>query len=313
MVAGPGRRGRGSRCADKLYAPEEISALVLRKLADDAGEVPRREGHRGGDHRAGVLQRRAAAGDQGRRPDRRARGAADHQRADRGRAGLRAGQEAARDGAGVRPRRRHVRRQHPRRRRRRRRGAGHRRRHPPRRRRLRPAARRLPGRRVPEGATASTCARTRRRCSGCSRRPRRPRSSCRSVTQTQVNLPFITADANGPKHLKTTLMRSTFEQITADLRRAVPGPGRAGDGRRQGHRRRHRRGHPGRRLDPDPGRAEPGAPADRRQGPEHDRQPGRGRRARRRDPGRRSSRARSRTSCCSTSRRCRWAWRPWAG
>ncbi len=38
-----------------------------------------------------------------------------------------------------------------------------------------------------------------------------------SVTQTQVNLPFITADATGPKHLVTTIMRSTFEQVTADL------------------------------------------------------------------------------------------------
>ncbi len=38
-----------------------------------------------------------------------------------------------------------------------------------------------------------------------------------SVTQTQVNLPFITADATGPKHLVTTIMRSTFEQATADL------------------------------------------------------------------------------------------------
>src|SRR5712672_2284041 len=38
-----------------------------------------------------------------------------------------------------------------------------------------------------------------------------------SVTQTQVNLPFITADASGPKHLVTTVMRSTFEQLTADL------------------------------------------------------------------------------------------------
>ncbi len=38
-----------------------------------------------------------------------------------------------------------------------------------------------------------------------------------SVSQTQVNLPFITADANGPKHLTTTLMRSTFESLTADL------------------------------------------------------------------------------------------------
>ncbi|MEV7381245.1 molecular chaperone DnaK [Streptomyces lydicus] len=38
-----------------------------------------------------------------------------------------------------------------------------------------------------------------------------------SVTQTQVSLPFITADAAGPKHLTETVMRSTFEQITSDL------------------------------------------------------------------------------------------------
>ncbi|MEU5660470.1 molecular chaperone DnaK [Streptomyces sp. NPDC047737] len=38
-----------------------------------------------------------------------------------------------------------------------------------------------------------------------------------SVTQTQVSLPFITADASGPKHLTDSVMRSTFEQITADL------------------------------------------------------------------------------------------------
>ena len=38
-----------------------------------------------------------------------------------------------------------------------------------------------------------------------------------SVTQTTISLPFITADAAGPKHLNTTLMRSTFDQITADL------------------------------------------------------------------------------------------------
>ncbi|GAA3485889.1 hypothetical protein GCM10018966_104220 [Streptomyces yanii] len=38
-----------------------------------------------------------------------------------------------------------------------------------------------------------------------------------SVTQTQVGLPFVTADASGPKHLTETLRRSTFEQITADL------------------------------------------------------------------------------------------------
>jgi molecular chaperone DnaK len=45
-----------------------------------------------------------------------------------------------------------------------------------------------------------------------------------SVTQTQVNLPFVTADANGPKHLTMTLMRSTFEQLTADLVDRTMGP-----------------------------------------------------------------------------------------
>ncbi|MFD7315958.1 molecular chaperone DnaK [Streptomyces sp. NPDC059883] len=45
-----------------------------------------------------------------------------------------------------------------------------------------------------------------------------------SVTQTQVSLPFITADANGPKHLTESVMRSTFEQITADLVDRCLGP-----------------------------------------------------------------------------------------
>ncbi|MFJ3173212.1 molecular chaperone DnaK [Streptomyces roseus] len=45
-----------------------------------------------------------------------------------------------------------------------------------------------------------------------------------SVTQAQVSLPFITADAAGPKHLTATIMRSTFEQITADLVERCLGP-----------------------------------------------------------------------------------------
>jgi molecular chaperone DnaK len=45
-----------------------------------------------------------------------------------------------------------------------------------------------------------------------------------SVTQTQVSLPFITADASGPKHLTVAIMRSTFEQLTADLVERTLGP-----------------------------------------------------------------------------------------
>jgi molecular chaperone DnaK len=45
-----------------------------------------------------------------------------------------------------------------------------------------------------------------------------------SVTQTSVSLPFITADAAGPKHLNTTIMRSTFEQLIGDLVERTTGP-----------------------------------------------------------------------------------------
>ena len=135
----------------KLYAPGGDLRAGAAQARRGRVEVPRREGHRGGHHGAGLLQRRPAPGDQGRRPDRRARGAAHHQRAHRRGARLRPGQEGQRDGAGLRPGRRDVRRQHPRHRRRRGRGPRHGGRHPPGRGRLRPAHRRLPGRRVPAG------------------------------------------------------------------------------------------------------------------------------------------------------------------
>ena len=38
-----------------------------------------------------------------------------------------------------------------------------------------------------------------------------------AVTQTTINLPFITADATGPKHLEYTLTRAKFDSITSDL------------------------------------------------------------------------------------------------
>lgn len=38
-----------------------------------------------------------------------------------------------------------------------------------------------------------------------------------TVTETDLNLPFITADANGPKHLNLRLTRAKFEQLTSDL------------------------------------------------------------------------------------------------
>ncbi|HQF72425.1 MAG TPA: Hsp70 family protein, partial [Treponemataceae bacterium] len=38
-----------------------------------------------------------------------------------------------------------------------------------------------------------------------------------AVTSTEINLPFITADASGPKHLQKTLTRAKFEQMCDDL------------------------------------------------------------------------------------------------
>jgi molecular chaperone DnaK len=44
-----------------------------------------------------------------------------------------------------------------------------------------------------------------------------------STTQTEINLPFITADQSGPKHLNLTLTRAKFEQLVDDLvRRTIP-------------------------------------------------------------------------------------------
>ncbi|MCB0258803.1 MAG: molecular chaperone DnaK [Calditrichaeota bacterium] len=45
-----------------------------------------------------------------------------------------------------------------------------------------------------------------------------------STLQTDINLPFITADANGPKHLQMTLTRSKFEQLVEDLVQRTMGP-----------------------------------------------------------------------------------------
>ena len=44
------------------------------------------------------------------------------------------------------------------------------------------------------------------------------------MQQTQINLPFITADATGPKHLDVTLTRAKFEELIHDLVEATAGP-----------------------------------------------------------------------------------------
>ena len=45
-----------------------------------------------------------------------------------------------------------------------------------------------------------------------------------SSTRTEINLPFITADSSGPKHLNTSLTRANFEKLVSDLVERVVGP-----------------------------------------------------------------------------------------
>ena len=45
-----------------------------------------------------------------------------------------------------------------------------------------------------------------------------------SAQQTEVNLPFITADASGPKHLTIKITRATLEKLVDDLIQKTVGP-----------------------------------------------------------------------------------------
>ena len=44
------------------------------------------------------------------------------------------------------------------------------------------------------------------------------------MLETDINLPYITADASGPKHFQMKLTRSKFEQLTEDLVNRLKGP-----------------------------------------------------------------------------------------
>ncbi len=109
-------------------------------------------------------------------------------------------------------------------------------------------------------------------------RARQGRAS--SVTQAEMNLPFITADASGPKHLNVKLIRSKFEQLTEDLVERCLGPVEQALGDASSPRTTSTRSSSSAVPRASRG-SEPRPPAHRWQGPQHDRQPRRGRRARR--------------------------------
>ncbi len=55
------------------------------------------------------------------------------------------------------------------------------------------------------------------RCSGSRKSAEKAKIELSSTTQTEINLPFITADASGPKHLTMKLTRAKFEALVDDL------------------------------------------------------------------------------------------------
>ena len=73
-----------------------------------------------------------------------------------------------------------------------------------------------------------------------------------TVMETDINLPFITADQTGPKHLQMKLTRAKFEQLVEDLLQKTVGADQAGAGRRRARSLEDRRGRARRRIDAHP-------------------------------------------------------------
>ena len=108
-----------------------------------------------------------------------------------------------------------------------------------------------------------------------------------TVIETEINLPFITADQTGPKHLTLKLTRAKLEQLVDDLLQRTMAPVKQALADAGLQPSADRRGRARRRLD---AHAEGAAAGEGvlRQGAAQGRQPRRGRRGRRGDPGRRA-------------------------
>ena len=110
-----------------------------------------------------------------------------------------------------------------------------------------------------------------------------------TAMETEINLPFITADASGPKHLVMKLTRSKFEQLVEPILKRLMPPVEQAIKDAGLTRKGHRRDRSGRRFDPyseGPGDGQ----GILRQGAEQIGQSGRGRRTRCGGSGRRSRR-----------------------
>ena len=120
-----------------------------------------------------------------------------------------------------------------------------------------------------------------------------------TVTETDINLPFITADQSGPKHLNIKLTRAKLEALCADLLDRLEQPCVTALKDAGLQRQRHQRDRAGRRHDPHAGGAGAGEASCSARKATRASTPTRwSRSARRSRPA--CSRARSKTSCCST-------------
>ena len=70
-----------------------------------------------------------------------------------------------------------------------------------------------------------------------------------TTVETEINLPFVTADATGPKHLVRKLTRAKLEQLVDDLHRPLARALQEGHGRCRHHRQQDRRSRSRRRPD----------------------------------------------------------------
>ena len=133
-----------------------------------------------------------------------------------------------------------------------RRGQGDQRRHAPRRRQPRPAHHRLDHRPSSRRPRASTSRKDRMALQRLKEAAEKAKMELSTVMETDINLPFITADQTGPKHLQMKLTRAKFEQLVDDLLQRTVGPDQAGAGRRGRRPAQDRRGGARRRLDAHP-------------------------------------------------------------